>query len=146
MFASRFAGLSQGQGRVDGALALLVVTILFVLAGATNVYAQTVTVRPGTVAQGDSFQVSGTGFDPSSTGLAQVWADTSGSCMGIPLLFQNVNSDRSGNVAAVTFSTSSLGVGTHCVEVVTFDYDTASTSLVTVTAAVTTTATRPVPF
>lgn len=138
MFASGFESLSQG--RVAGALALIVVTILFVLVGVRNVYAQTVTVTPSTVTQGGSFQVSGTGFDPSSAGLVQVWADTSGGCTGIPLLFQTVNSDASGNVAAVTLSSGTLAVGTHCVGVVTFDYDTASTSLVTVTAAVMTTA------
>lgn len=121
-------------------LILIVITILFVFVCIGNVYAQTVTVTPTTVPQGASFQVSGTGFDPSSAGLAQVWANTSGSCVGTPLLFRDVNSDASGNVAAVTFSTASLGVGAHCVEMVTFDYDTASMSLVMVTNAVATTA------
>jgi hypothetical protein len=138
VFAFGFEGLSQG--RVAGGLTLVVVTILFLLVGVRNVYAQTVTVTPSTVTQGASFQVSGTGFDSSSAGLVQVWADTSGSCIGIPLLFENVNSYPSGNVAAVTLSSGTLAVGTHCVGVVTFDYDTASTSLVTVTAAVMTTA------
>jgi len=139
-------GLSQEQ--TAGALILIVfvVTILFVLVGVRDVYAQTVTVTPSTVTQGASFQVSGTGFDPSSAGLAEVWADISGSCVGNPLLFQNVHSDNSGNVAAVTFSSSSLRVGTHCVGLVTFDYDTASTSLVTITSAATmTSTTAPIP-
>jgi len=108
---------------------------MLALAGVKNVYAQTVTVTPSTVAQGNSFRVSGTGFDPSSTGLAEVYSDASGSCMGNIHLFQNVTSDSSGNVSPVTLSSRSLAVGTHCVEVVTFAYDTASTALVTVTAA-----------
>jgi len=120
-------------------LTLIAVTVLFVLVGARNVYAQTVTVTPSTVTPGAMFQVSGTGFDPSSAGLVEVWASTSGSCMGSPTMFRSVNSDASGDVAPVTFSSSALGVGAHCVEVVTFDYDTASMGLVTVTNAVTTT-------
>jgi hypothetical protein len=115
-------------------LRLIVIAALFVLAGLGRVYAQTVTVTPSAVPQGAAFQVSGTGFDPSSAGLAQVWANTSGSCMGNPALFKDVNSDGSGDVPAVTFSSTDLGVGVHCIEVVTFEYDTASMSLVTVTS------------
>jgi len=117
-------------------LTLIAVTVLFVLVGARNVYAQTVTVTPSTVTPGTIFHVSGTGFDPSSAGLAEVWASTSGSCMGSPTMFRSVNSDASGDVAPVAFSSSALGVGPHCVEVVTFEYDTASMGLVTVTNAV----------
>ena len=47
-------------------------------------------------------------------GGADVWADTSGSCSGSPLLTQFASSDGSGNVAAVTFSSSSLGADTSC--------------------------------
>ena len=116
------------------------VTILFAMANVRNVYAQTVTVTPSAVTGDGTFRVSGTGFDPSSAGLAEVWGGTSGSCMGNPALFQNVTSDWSGNVTAVTFSSNSLGVGTHCVGVVTFAYDTAASSVVTVISEVATTA------
>jgi hypothetical protein len=128
------------QGRVAVTSALIMVTILFAMVNVRNVYAQTVTVTPSAVTGGGTFRVSGTGFDPSSAGLAEVWASTSGSCMGNPALLQNVTSDSSGNVTAVTFSSSSLGVGTHCVGVVTFAYDTAASSVVTVISEVATTA------
>jgi hypothetical protein len=48
-------------------------------------------------------------------------------------MFQMVNSDAAGNVAAVTLPTISLGAGTRYVEVVNCGFDTASMDLVTVT-------------
>ena len=124
------------MARIAGALLLVIVTITLALVGIGNVYAQTVMVTPSTVTQGNSFRVSGTEFDPSSPGIAEVYSDASGGCVGSVHLFQNVTSDSSGNVHPVTISSRSLAVGTHCVEVVTFAYDTASSALVTVTAVV----------
>ena len=117
--------------------ALVAVIVLCIVSIPRNVYAQNVSVTPNTVAQGTSFQVSGTGFDPSSVGIVQVYADTSGRCLGNTRELQNITSDASGSVPAVTLPTSSLKVGIHCVEVITFAYDTASSALVEVTDATT---------
>ena len=118
--------------------ALVAVIVLCIVSSARNVYAQNVSVTPNTVTQGTSFQVSGTGFDPSSGGIVQVYADTSDRCLGKTQELQNITSDASGNVPAVILPTSSLKVGIHCVEVITFAYDTASSALVQVTGATTT--------
>ena len=112
--------------------ALVAVIVLCILSIPRNVYAQNVSVTPNTVTQGTSFQVSGTGFDPSSAGIVQVYADTSGRCLGNAQELQNITSDASGSVPPVTLSTSDLKVGIHCVEVITFAYDTASSALVKV--------------
>lgn len=115
------------------ALALLTFALLlFMLANTDKVYAApTVLVSPSTVTQGSSFQVSGTGFSTSDSGSVQVNDDPSGACGGSVAIVVNLSSDSSGNVAAHTLSSSSLGVGIHCVTIVLFDSSAASAITVT---------------
>ena len=82
-----------------------------------NVYAVTFTINPNAVTQGQSFQVSATGLPPSQSFTVSVFADTSGRCVLPPLFVQAGKVSAGGNVGPVTFSSASLGIGTHCVTI-----------------------------
>ena len=134
--------MGERQSRGLLTLALFAVTLLVMLTSGGNVYACallsfTVTVTPPSVAQGATFQVSGCGFNTAFTWNVEIWADSSGSCAGPPItaLTQAAVLDSFGNVAAVTVSSSSLGVGTHCIEIVSPSILSHGTGSVIVTAA-----------
>jgi len=135
-------GLGHRQTRGLLTLALSLVIVLVMLTNVGNVYACTLlsfvgTVTPHSVQQGSTFQVSGCGFNGSFTWNVELWADPSGSCAGPPItaLTQAAVVDSLGNIAAVTFSSSSLGVGMHCIEIVSPSILSHGTGSVIVTAA-----------
>jgi len=109
-----FAGLVQKRIAV---LITTIIAVLFVLINAQNAYAQTIiTVTPPTVIQGSNFQVSGTGFTPNVNVPNDVIIFES-DCGGGPLLVGNLVTNGAGDITPVTFSSSSLAVGTYCVYV-----------------------------
>jgi len=112
--------------------------ILIVLVNVRYAYAQSITVTPNVVTPAGSFQVSGSGFSANNNfGAVVVYKDTSNSCSGLDI-GQFVSSDNSGDVAAVTFSASSLGLGIHCVQMSFTSPAQVATSSVTVRAPATT--------
>jgi hypothetical protein len=111
---------------------LVMITVFFVLVNAQNAYAQTITITPNSVTQGSNFQVSGSGFLPGDH--FTVLVSTAG-CTGIALGFVSTY-DESGSVGPITFSSSSLTVGVHCVTIYLHpSSDGSATTLFTVTAA-----------
>ena len=96
-------------------LAVAVLAVTLALSSAQNVYAASIGLTPNPVTQGSSFQVTGFGFPINNVGTLSVYADTSGNCTGPTSFQQNVTPDGSGQVGPLTFSSSSLGVGIHCI-------------------------------
>jgi hypothetical protein len=107
----------RGSRAVSGVFLLLVLVLFLVNtnpAWAPSLSSPSLIITPNPVQQDASVQISGTGFLPNQPGiLVVVFADSS--CFGLDVLFQFTSTDGSGNLAPVTFSTSSLAVGTHCV-------------------------------
>ena len=105
------------KGRVSGILALgLLLVVSFLLLGARNVYAQTLMLTPNTVMQGQSFEVSGSGFVPGDSYSIIIWA--SGGCgVGSFVLSVPGTVDDGGDVGPLTLSSGSLSVGMHCVNI-----------------------------
>jgi len=108
--------------------------ILLLSISIQSVYGQTATVTPGTVTQGENFEVSGGGFSAYNWFLVSVFADNTGGCIGSSPLTQTGRVDGSGNIGPVTFSSSNLGIGTHCVNIIAGNVKSASV-FVTVTSS-----------
>jgi len=123
--------------RKQDALFLIVVAVgtLTVTLNIGKVYAQTIVLTPSSVSQGMSVQASSSGV--AGSGTVYVW-DTSTCFSGTVVLSVPV---PSGSSYSVTFSTSTISVGTHCVS---DSYDSEPATL-TVTAAATTTTVSPIP-
>jgi hypothetical protein len=100
------------------AVSVLAVVALTLILNIGNVYAQTLTLIPNPVTQGMNVQASGTGWPYPYYLYVKVWADNTGSCAGSPLLTMSTWTSASGAFGPVTIPTSSLSVGTHCVEAV----------------------------
>jgi len=102
--------------RVGLGIVLFAIVILFLMVNAQNLYAGSVTITPNPVTQGASFSVSGTGFPVGDSFGVFVKALISGSCVSSPLLSQR-GVVVAGGTFGVTFSSTSLHVGTYCVSV-----------------------------
>ena len=124
--------------RKQDALFLIVVAVgtLSVILTIGKVYAQTIVLTPSSVSQGMSVQASASGV--AGSGTVYVW-DTSTCFSGTVVLSVPV---PNGSSYSVTFSTSSISVGTHCVS---DSYDSDPVTL-TVTPATTTTTTTASPI
>lgn len=125
--------------RKQDALFLIVVAVgtLTVMLNIGKVYAQTIILTPNSVSQGMSVQASASGV--AGSGTVYVW-NTSTCFSGTVVLSVLV---PSGSSYSVTFSTSTIPVGTHCVSD-SYDSDPA-TLTVTPAATTSTTTASPIP-
>jgi hypothetical protein len=114
------------------------VVSLFIFGNGRNVYATvgSVSVVPNTVAQGVSFQVSGSGY--ASFSGSTIYIDVFDAACSVLIEQQTVVVPVSGNWGPLTFSSASLAIGVHCVQVDisgAFDFDGISSVTVTPTPA-----------
>ncbi len=114
---------------------MVAVVALTVMLTVGTVYAQDIVLTPSTVTQGMSVQASSSGL--SGSGTVFVWATST--CSGTEVL--SVPFVTAGGSYTVTFSTSTLSVGTHCVS----DGDSEPAILTVTTTVTTTTAAPPIP-